>query len=152
MLAMKARAERLRKARVTAGFASPADAVEAFGWNANTYKSHENGVRGLTEKMASRYGTAFNVDPSWLLWGHGRGPADKPEDYDRRLRRAVALASKGAPPAESLTRGVLAAAIAVVIDRRRQDESIAGMSGTEIARDILATYDMMIEAHRLAGL
>lgn len=59
--------DRLREARIKAGFSSPADAAEAFGWNKNTYKSHEYGVRGFSVESAKRYARAFKVSPSWLL-------------------------------------------------------------------------------------
>ena len=38
-------AKRLRHARVTAGYATAADAARAFTWNTNTYTSAENGNR-----------------------------------------------------------------------------------------------------------
>lgn len=61
--------DRLRKARIRAGFETPADAARRFGWNENTYKSHENGARGFKRDGAVEYARAFRVSPSWLLLG-----------------------------------------------------------------------------------
>ena len=63
--------ERLQRARLRAGFKGPAEAADNFGWNKNTYKSHENGIRGLTRASATRYGRAFHVSPAWLLTAEG---------------------------------------------------------------------------------
>ncbi|MBB4287525.1 S24 family peptidase [Roseospira goensis] len=64
-------ADRLRQARKAAGFATAADAAARFGWNVNTYKSHENGQRGLRPEAAERYGVHFQVAPAWLQFGQG---------------------------------------------------------------------------------
>jgi len=61
--------DRLRIARKNAGYQNYREAAEAFGWVTNTYKSHENGVRGLKLPMARKYGKAFKVSPAWLLTG-----------------------------------------------------------------------------------
>ncbi|ACB97373.1 transcriptional regulator, XRE family (plasmid) [Beijerinckia indica subsp. indica ATCC 9039] len=60
---------RLRRARKNAGFPSATEAARAFGWNANTYRSHENGERGVRMAMAERYAKAFRVSVPWLLTG-----------------------------------------------------------------------------------
>ena len=62
--------ERLREARVKAGYKSPIDAARAFGWNEHTYKSHENGIRGIRPDAARKYARAFRVDVAWLLAGN----------------------------------------------------------------------------------
>lgn len=63
--------ERLRMAREQAGFQTPTAAANFFGWNENTYKSHENGIRGLKTAVAERYAEAFKVSAAWLLTGEG---------------------------------------------------------------------------------
>lgn len=72
------RAERLRTARRTAGYARAVDAINAFGWNRATYFGHENGRRGLTRDMLLTYANAFHVEHLWLAFGQGpmrgRGP------------------------------------------------------------------------------
>lgn len=60
-------ADRLRKARLKAGFESAADAARAFGWELPAYRHHENGTRAFDVEAAKRYGRAFRVNPGWLL-------------------------------------------------------------------------------------
>src|SRR4051812_3069292 len=64
--------ERLRRARKEAGFKGPAEAAARFHWSKDTYKSHENGIRGITPTAARRYGKAFRVSAAWLLTGEGQ--------------------------------------------------------------------------------
>lgn len=71
---------RLREARIRAGFASPAEAASRFVWNPNTYKSHENGFRGIGIKAAERYGKAFHVSAGWILTGEGSPPPLDPDE------------------------------------------------------------------------
>lgn len=63
-------ADRLKKARIARGYATAADASRAFGWNAVTYASHENGTRGIRADAAERYGRAFGVSAAMLLGLH----------------------------------------------------------------------------------
>lgn len=77
-------AGRLQWARRRAGYKRPADAAKAFGWNENTYKSHENGARGLRPKPAARYGRAFHVPAGWLLTGEG-DPGTRKSPHEGRL-------------------------------------------------------------------
>lgn len=66
-------AERLASARRRAGFPSPREAAKEFGWNENTYKSRENGVRGIPDQSEVRtYARAFRVNFIWLLTGEGQ--------------------------------------------------------------------------------
>lgn len=59
--------ERLRQARLDAGYSSAADAARTFGWEIPSYRSHENGTRAFDIEAAKRYGRAFRVNPGWLL-------------------------------------------------------------------------------------
>lgn len=59
--------ERLRDARIKAGFKSAAAAAEAYGWNVSTYRHHENSTRGFGQDHAKSYARAFNVSAAWLL-------------------------------------------------------------------------------------
>lgn len=64
--------ERLEEARRKAGFKSPREAAQAFGWNENTYKSREGGLRGMpSQDEVRRYAQAFGVPFIWLLTGDG---------------------------------------------------------------------------------
>lgn len=71
--------ERLRLARERAGYQSPLDAARAFGWNENTYKSHEGGIRGIRPIAAKRYAKAFRVSTAWILTGEETGNLSKPQ-------------------------------------------------------------------------
>jgi len=62
-------ADRLRRARTAAGFATAAEAAARFGWNENTYKSHENGTRNLKPDVVERYASALGVTPAWIQFG-----------------------------------------------------------------------------------
>lgn len=62
-------AKRLRKARINAGFVTPAAAFLRFGWDSMTYLQHEDGIRMFDAETAFKYGNAFNVSRDWLLLG-----------------------------------------------------------------------------------
>jgi phage repressor protein C with HTH and peptisase S24 domain len=59
--------ERLKKARIEAGFKSGTEAAAAMGVSVATYNAHENGHRGLTVRSAEKYADRFSVRTSWLL-------------------------------------------------------------------------------------
>jgi hypothetical protein len=61
--------ERLRSAREKRGYESAAEAARAFGWNENTYASHENGNRGIPQDSAIKYARAFRFSLDWLYLG-----------------------------------------------------------------------------------
>ncbi len=67
-------AERLKLARLAAGFDTGRAAADRFGWTYPTYSSHENGGRDPRIGAVQDYARAFDVDEQWLLWGKGRGP------------------------------------------------------------------------------
>ena len=69
---MSDRAERLRQARINAGYRFASDAANALGIVASTYRAHENGQNEYEIDEAGIYGRKFNVDPYWLLTGEGR--------------------------------------------------------------------------------
>lgn len=71
-------AERLRIARLRAGFETGKDAAEAMGFPVSTYLSHENGSRGYPAKKAATYARKFKVPEQWLLYGVGDGPGTQP--------------------------------------------------------------------------
>lgn len=65
---------RLRWARERRGYTSARSVAEAFGWNPNTYKSHEQGIRradSLPTDVARKYARAYGVSVAWLLTGTG---------------------------------------------------------------------------------
>lgn len=69
-------AERLRIARLRAGFETAKEAAEAMGFAVSTYLAHENGSRGYPAKKAEVYARKFKVREQWLLYGVGDGPGE----------------------------------------------------------------------------
>ena len=67
-------AERLRIARLRAGFTTGKEAAEAMGFPVSTYLAHENGSRGYPAGKAATYARKFKVPEVWLLYGTGPGP------------------------------------------------------------------------------
>jgi hypothetical protein len=63
---MGERHDRLRQARIAAGFERASDAAARFGWNENTYKSNENGNAPFSFRKAKDYAEAFCVRAEWL--------------------------------------------------------------------------------------
>jgi phage repressor protein C with HTH and peptisase S24 domain len=64
-------ADRLKDARVRAGYETAKQAAEALGVPVTTYVSHENGQRGYPASKAHKYAKFFRVSPEWLLFGKG---------------------------------------------------------------------------------
>lgn len=73
---METPADRLRKARLDAGYATAIEASSAFGYNRNSYASSENGNRGVTAAKAALYAAAFGVRADWILYGPDAGNSD----------------------------------------------------------------------------
>lgn len=67
-------AERLRIARLRAGYETGKDAALALGIPVSTYLGHENGSRGYTAKGAAFYARRYKVREQWLLYGVGAAP------------------------------------------------------------------------------
>jgi phage repressor protein C with HTH and peptisase S24 domain len=63
--------DRLKQARIRAGFKSAAAAARRYSWNKNTYTSNENGNRKLSREAAEEYAQKFRVTLDWLLTGKG---------------------------------------------------------------------------------
>lgn len=76
---MKTPAERLREARIAAGFESAPAAAEAMGVPGPTYMGHENGSRGFQNRI-DQYARRFGVEPEWIMWGRGEGPKGATRD------------------------------------------------------------------------
>lgn len=70
-----ARGERLRQARLAAGFATYPEVKERFGWSTETTRQHENGTRSFHLSVA-KYAAAYKVSVTWLLYAVGPGPGD----------------------------------------------------------------------------
>jgi phage repressor protein C with HTH and peptisase S24 domain len=66
-----AMADRLRRARESAGYMRAVDAIQAFGWNKSTYYCHENASRGISRDQLIVYANAFHIARDWLASGQG---------------------------------------------------------------------------------
>jgi transcriptional regulator with XRE-family HTH domain len=64
-------AERLRRARLRAGFERATDAARKFGWNYSRYMNYENGVRAIPPKQAILFASAFSVTIDFIYFGKG---------------------------------------------------------------------------------
>jgi transcriptional regulator with XRE-family HTH domain len=71
---MEKLSDRLRSARISAGFETAAQAADAMGVTYPTYVAHENGNRGPGRELLSKYAKRFKVTTDWLLDGKGDGP------------------------------------------------------------------------------
>lgn len=73
LVRMKSRADRLKHARILAGFETAAAAARRYHWPEPTYSAHENATRGFPLDKAQAYASAFAVNLEWLITGKG-GP------------------------------------------------------------------------------
>lgn len=77
--------DRLREARIKAGFKSARSAALRHGWVPSTYSSHENGQTAVPKDDAETYSRAFGVAPEWILYNRGGSKAarrEKPAQVD----------------------------------------------------------------------
>ncbi len=90
--------DRLRQARIAAGFDSPTEAARAHErlLNQNTLISNENGNREISRKAAEKYAKAFGVEAGWILYGESR--EEKTEDVDVPLLSMVAAGNLRSQP------------------------------------------------------
>lgn len=63
------RADRIKKARLRAGFKTARAAAAALSIPYPTYAGHENGSRGIKDSELITYANAFNVPVEWLAFG-----------------------------------------------------------------------------------
>jgi hypothetical protein len=66
---VKAMADRLRRARLTAGFIHATEAVRKFGWNYSRYMNYENGGRAIPPKQAILFASAYGVSVDYIYFG-----------------------------------------------------------------------------------
>lgn len=71
ILIMESKNDRLRIARVEAGYSEASLAAQALGVPSPTYTSHENGTRGFKDDSAEKYARRFGVSVEWLIYGRG---------------------------------------------------------------------------------
>lgn len=66
---MNTKADRLRQARLDAGFRSTAAAADRLGMKPSTYRAHENGQNDFDGRHAELYGRVFGKSPEYLMFG-----------------------------------------------------------------------------------
>ena len=64
-------ADRLRRARINAGYERATEAVRKFGWNYSRYMNYENGERAIPPKQAILFASAFGVTVDYIYFGKG---------------------------------------------------------------------------------
>jgi len=87
--------DRLKQARLKAGFKTASAAARTFGWVEPTYLAHENDARGLRADAARMYAKALGVPFVWLLYGDEdlQPPLPSKVVYDREILLEVIAAS-----------------------------------------------------------
>lgn len=75
--------ERLRDARIAAGYGSMAKAADRVARQASTYRAHENGQNEFDHDDAIAYAAAFGVTAEWLLLGE-KGDVEKLPQCEER--------------------------------------------------------------------
>lgn len=90
--------DRLRDARLKAGYESAAAASARFGWKPTTYAGHENGSREFSVELAETYGRAFRVAPEWILVGRSSQSEPQPVLDVVPIYNVFASAGHGALP------------------------------------------------------
>jgi len=76
LASMTEKHERLRKARIDAGYRYASDAANALGITASTYRAHENGQNDFGLEEATLYGKKFGVSPLWIMTAHIQATGD----------------------------------------------------------------------------
>lgn len=62
----KLAADRLREARINAGYPSANHASISLGWSVKIYFQHEEGLKSFDLHTAKKYGKAFKVSSDYL--------------------------------------------------------------------------------------
>jgi DNA-binding XRE family transcriptional regulator len=73
---MSDRGDRLKKARVSAGWKSARSAALSMGISPSTYAAHENGQNDFDVEVAKQYARKFGARWEWILDGDG-GPKEE---------------------------------------------------------------------------
>jgi transcriptional regulator with XRE-family HTH domain len=92
---LKSIAERLRRARIDAGFERASDATRRFGWSYSRYMNYENGERAVPPKQAILFASAYGVTVDYIYFGKGDFPHETQGAHglsSRMVRRVPLLA------------------------------------------------------------
>jgi phage repressor protein C with HTH and peptisase S24 domain len=68
---------RLRYVMQLRGISSGAELARLTHQNEVTVRSHVNGTRDVSKRAAESYSRALNVNPAWLIYGHGPAPGSR---------------------------------------------------------------------------
>lgn len=79
------KSDRLKNARISAGFSSGAEAARALGVSIPTYNSHESATRDFSDQYALKYARRFKVPVEWLVFGIEGGSAPQSGNGDHKL-------------------------------------------------------------------
>jgi transcriptional regulator with XRE-family HTH domain len=79
-------ADRLRRARIDAGFERASDAARRFGWAYSRYMNYENGERAVPPKQAILFASAYKVSVDYIYFGKA--------DFSIQQQGAHALSSE----------------------------------------------------------
>lgn len=91
--------ERLKAARVKAGYATASAAATAFGWHPQNVRDHEAGRRGISPEQAIMYARAYRTTPGAILYGEavpGVGESNFTFEPQMRLLPIVGEVQAGA--------------------------------------------------------
>jgi transcriptional regulator with XRE-family HTH domain len=83
---IKSIADRLRRARIDAGFERASDATRRFGWSYSRYMNYENGERAVPPKQAILFASAYGVSVDYIYFGKG--------DFSHETQGAPGLSSR----------------------------------------------------------
>ncbi|MCB8880090.1 helix-turn-helix transcriptional regulator [Acidisoma cellulosilytica] len=93
--------DRLRRARIAAGYAEQIDFYDLFGIPQGTYANHESGLRGFDMIVAKDYAEKLgNVTAAWLITGEGDAPSEMSAKSPRGKRSLVGDSEIGSNPKE----------------------------------------------------
>ena len=93
---LKSIAERLRRARITAGFERASDAARRFGWSYSRYMNYENGERSVPPKQAILFASAYGVTVDYIYFGKRESSQSIRRDTDVNFAHGPAYTSCGA--------------------------------------------------------
>jgi len=83
---------RLRQAMQLRSIGSAAELARLTNQNEVTVRSHVNGTRDVSKRAAEAYSRALNIDPAWLLYGHGPTPDAEDDGGTPNVRPALSEA------------------------------------------------------------
>jgi transcriptional regulator with XRE-family HTH domain len=120
-------AERLRQARIRAGFQRAADAVRKFGWSYSRYMNYENGGRAIPPKQAILFASAYGVSVDFIYFGKDDilNRIETPATLKLEPVRRIALVALGNIADLKRIVSGLEPMVAVTIPIAEEDEALA---------------------------